>query len=176
MILYSSRATGDPTFLHPDFVNQPVYEFLKNTNKTIVMNTSKWKEKRWGNGWAWNDYNDDYMAERSAMPMYGNVARLRRFKKYRVSPPCFANKLIRDNMQNYDSGSAPVQSEISSNNFLIKGNDSLHDIIEIPFYTEDDTIVLNLLKDTLHKTVFKSLSSNKELKKRNIIPSQQIPC
>ncbi len=160
-------ATGDPTFLHPDFVNQRIFEFLKNTNKTIVVNTSMWQEKRWGNGWAWNDYNDDYMAERSALPMYGNVARFKNsLRNIEVSPPWFANKIIRDNLQNYDSGLAPVQREISSNNFLIKGNDSLHGIVEIPFDTEDDSILLNLLKDTLHKTICKSLSSNKTVKEK----------
>ena len=65
---------GDPTFLHPDYKNQPLYEKLKN-EKTIRWNLTDWKTKHWGNGWAWNDYDATYMAERSPFPVYGNVLR-----------------------------------------------------------------------------------------------------
>lgn len=69
------QATGDPTFLHPDFPSQPVMDFLKARRK-IFYNGSNWREEAWGNGWVWNDYNDDYMPERSPLPVYGNVIRL----------------------------------------------------------------------------------------------------
>jgi serine-type D-Ala-D-Ala carboxypeptidase/endopeptidase (penicillin-binding protein 4) len=151
-------ATGDPAFLHRDFANQRIYEFLKNTNKTIVLNTSMWQEKRWGSGWAWNDYNDDYMAERSVLPMYGNLARFRiSIKSIQVSPSWFSNKIIDDRTQNHDSDLIHVQREISSNNFFIKGRNSLDGAVEIPFYTANDSILLNLLKDTLHKPIYENL-------------------
>ena len=172
-------ATADPTFLHPDFANQRIYELLKNTGKIIILNTSLWQEKRWGSGWAWNDYNDDYMAERSVLPMYGNIARFsNKLKNIQVSPPYFSNKIIRDSTQNQDSNVTSVQREISSNIFFIKGTDSLPNIVEIPFYTADDSILLNLLEDTLHKTVCKNylLNDKKPPMKKNIIPSQLIPC
>ena len=70
------QGTGDPTFLHKDFVNQPVYNWLKNAKKNIyVINNAnnKFKAKPLGKGWAWDDYLEPYMAERSAFPMYGNT-------------------------------------------------------------------------------------------------------
>jgi D-alanyl-D-alanine carboxypeptidase/D-alanyl-D-alanine-endopeptidase (penicillin-binding protein 4) len=154
-------ATADPTFLHPDFPDQRIFKLLKNTGKIIVLNTSLWQEKRWGSGWAWDDYNEDYMAERSAMPMYGNTARFsNKLKSIRVSPPYFSNKIIRDNIQNGDSTPTFVQREISSNIFFIKGTDPLPGSVEIPFYTADDSILLSLLKDTLHKTAYKNYLMN----------------
>lgn len=71
------QPTGDPTLLHPDFKNQPVWDFLsdnasKYKDKTGILDTI-WKEKRWGSGWGWSDYDESYMAERSVMPVYGNV-------------------------------------------------------------------------------------------------------
>ncbi len=64
--------TGDPTFLHPDFKTHPLYNFLKShPNFQVVKNA--WRTDALGYGWAWDDYNDDYMAERSLLPMYGNV-------------------------------------------------------------------------------------------------------
>jgi serine-type D-Ala-D-Ala carboxypeptidase/endopeptidase (penicillin-binding protein 4) len=154
-------ATGDPTFLHRDFANQRIYELLKNTGAVIMLNTSLWQEKRWGSGWAWDDYNDDYMAERSALPMYGNLVRVsNKLKSIQVSPSYFSNKLLHDSIQTRDSTVTSVQREISSNIFFIKGTDSLSNIVEIPFYTEDDSILLKLLKDTLHKTVCRSYLLN----------------
>ena len=65
--------TGDPTLLHPDFTDQPVAGFLKNAHLPIIFSSANWKVEKFGPGWAWDDYNDDYMAERNALPVYGNL-------------------------------------------------------------------------------------------------------
>ena len=68
--------TGDPTLLHPDFKKQPVIEFLQQTKKKIYVTDipeTRWKIEPLGLGWSWNDYNESYMAERNAMPVYGNL-------------------------------------------------------------------------------------------------------
>ncbi len=71
------QPTGDPTFLHPDYKKQPVWNFL-STNATkyreqIAILDTIWKEEKWGSGWSWNDYGAGYMAERNVMPIFGNV-------------------------------------------------------------------------------------------------------
>lgn len=67
--------SGDPTFLHPDFTVHPVFNFLKSVSKNewkgIVLQS--WKSKHLGYGWSWDDYSEDYMVERSGLPVYGNV-------------------------------------------------------------------------------------------------------
>ena len=65
--------SGDPTFLHPAYANQPVINFLKHTRKPLWITDANWQDRPLGRGWAWDDYNDDYMPERSALPVYGNV-------------------------------------------------------------------------------------------------------
>ena len=65
--------TGDPTFLHRDFVVQPVFDFLKNQKKRIYITDSNWKDKELGQGWSWDDYSDEYMVERNSFPVYGNT-------------------------------------------------------------------------------------------------------
>jgi D-alanyl-D-alanine carboxypeptidase/D-alanyl-D-alanine-endopeptidase (penicillin-binding protein 4) len=67
--------TGDPSFLHPDFPNQPVFQFMKKAGRRILISDTNWREQPWGAGWSWDDYNDDYMVERSALPVYGNIIR-----------------------------------------------------------------------------------------------------
>src|SRR5690349_13336683 len=65
--------TGDPSLLHADFKKNPVIDFLQKTKKSVYITDSNWKEEALGNGWAWNDFNDNYMVERSALPVYGNI-------------------------------------------------------------------------------------------------------
>jgi D-alanyl-D-alanine carboxypeptidase/D-alanyl-D-alanine-endopeptidase (penicillin-binding protein 4) len=65
--------SGDPTLLHPAFLKQPVIDLLKKSHKTIYLVNAGWQDNALGRGWAWDDYNDDYMAERSPLPVYGNV-------------------------------------------------------------------------------------------------------
>ena len=153
-------AVGDPTFLGIDFSNQPVYNFLKNTNKQIVLNTSLWHESRWGDGWAWNDYNDDYAAERSAMPMYENVATFSRgLHNVQVLQPYFLNNII---YQRSENNYTSIRRDISSNRFVVTGTEPLKRDVQVPFYTVDDSILISLLEDTLHKHIYRNFSLNTE--------------
>jgi serine-type D-Ala-D-Ala carboxypeptidase/endopeptidase (penicillin-binding protein 4) len=69
------QATGDPTFLHSSFKEQPLLKFLQQPSvKSIYINTA-FQSQSFGRGWAWDDYTEGYMAERDPFPMYGNVAR-----------------------------------------------------------------------------------------------------
>lgn len=65
--------TGDPTFLHPDFPDQPVLEFLQNREEKLYLATGNFQDTHFGPGWAWDDYPYYFQTERSAMPVYGNM-------------------------------------------------------------------------------------------------------
>lgn len=65
--------SGDPTFLLPEFKNQPLLEFFQRNTNDISISLHPWQENPLGSGWSWNDYQETYMAERSIMPVYGNV-------------------------------------------------------------------------------------------------------
>ncbi len=72
------QPAGDPTLLHPDFIDQPVLRFLlSDTSRTYIVNPARWEEQPFGMGWSWDDYQEDYMAERSPLPVYGNVVRIK---------------------------------------------------------------------------------------------------
>lgn len=66
--------TGDPSFLHPDFGDGKVYEFLKNSDKKLFYSDSNFRDRHLGPGWSWSDYNYYYSAEITPLPMYGNTA------------------------------------------------------------------------------------------------------
>ncbi|HEX6181606.1 MAG TPA: D-alanyl-D-alanine carboxypeptidase, partial [Chitinophagaceae bacterium] len=67
--------TGDPTLLHKDYSSQPVFDFLKKQTQPMVLVGDVWNDAALGFGWTWDDYNSSYMAERSPLPVYGNVIR-----------------------------------------------------------------------------------------------------
>lgn len=67
--------SGDPTFLHPSFALQPVMDRMKTIGKNVHLADDNWQDNAMGRGWAWDDYNDDYAAERSPLPIYGNMIR-----------------------------------------------------------------------------------------------------
>jgi len=69
------RGTGDPSLLHPDLPTSAVVDFLKNRKEELMFSTARTDNPAYGPGWSWDDYNDYYQAERSPLPVHGNIAR-----------------------------------------------------------------------------------------------------
>jgi len=88
------EGTGDPTLLHPHFRDSTALHFLKSQDSPISLYLNNFQEKRFGPGWAWGDYPWYYSAERSALPMYGNVVSLYQMDGLQVSPVIFQDKVV----------------------------------------------------------------------------------
>jgi len=67
------KPNGDPTFLHPDFKQQRLFDLIIRTKKKISVEVFDPQFQRFGNGWTWNDFDASYMPERSTRPIYGNL-------------------------------------------------------------------------------------------------------
>lgn len=146
--------SADPTFLHPDFKSQPVYNFLKRFNGKIILNTTLWRDQAWGTGWSWNDYSENYMAERSPMPVYGNVVRFSNSLKGLVVTPRFFHKnIMRDSTQDWNLFPTSVRRDIANNNFFVEGKSTRPNVVSAPFYTHNGEIIFKLLEDTLHTSI-----------------------
>ncbi len=147
------KPTGDPTLLHPDFPNQPVISFLLRQTKPLLYEAPAWKENPYGAGWSWDDYNDDYMPERSAMPVYGNVLSvLGRSNALKVSPPLLKAALPPGNPADSLLFVSAVKRSYTSNNFKLTFKGATEKLLQVPFITSD-SLVLKLLADTLHKSI-----------------------
>lgn len=163
--------TGDPSFLHPDFKNQPVFEFLKkaeNISYSLEGVISDFTPL--GNGWAWNDYLGDYSAERSEMPIYGNVARFyMQADTVAVSPSVFYNDaikwnngILRNGVKSYFTIVRPFENNsfhALSSSFVYRSKTKFRSQ-SVPFKTFSDfttlfkdRILIKLLEDTLHKKI-----------------------
>jgi serine-type D-Ala-D-Ala carboxypeptidase/endopeptidase (penicillin-binding protein 4) len=167
------RGIGDPTFLHPDFEAwQAARHLLYRPALPLLYIHRRFKTDRFGKGWAWDDYNEEYQAERSAMPIYGNCIQVvgQPNGKYHVEPTFFYDFVRRSGQT--ESIDEMKRSE-ASNFWLI---DSLTDqkVQVLPFRTsshcpppvesfqndrsEDfagfpSTLLSKLLSDTLKRPV-----------------------
>jgi len=153
--------SGDPTFLHKDYLQQPGVSFLQESQKKIYISNKNWKDEGLGFGWSWDDYNDDYMAERSPMPVYGNVVRwvqerdtntldIQNSVSFYSVPE--VNWKVRFNPEG--GRSFGVLRSRDDNFFLITEGKEVSKSIEVPFLTEGLTSTLELLPDTLGKEVY----------------------
>ena len=158
------QPAGDPSLLHPDYKNQPVINFLQQTNKNIYIINNNWKENAWGTGWSWDDYNDDYMAERSALPVYGNTLKfvqtqtVEKIEELSNKPQTtiYTEPEITWKLNfNSDTGSRNffVKRNINENIFTITEGKEKYKEVFIPFVTNGILSALELLKDTIGKEI-----------------------
>lgn len=151
--------TGDPTFLHSDFKMQPVYDFLKG--KHVFFHGDMRAQNKFsplGDGWAWNDYEDYYMPERSAFPIYGNCAKFYiQDDTLAVVPNAFYNNdliYFSKRLKNGDRPMFKIKRSLEENFFGISGSESAFSHQYVPFKITSGldprgVMYLKLLEDTL---------------------------
>ncbi|TAH18032.1 MAG: hypothetical protein EAZ08_12590 [Cytophagales bacterium] len=144
--------TGNPTFLHAEFGNPTVMDFLKNRKEKIYFSDANWKDLHFGDGWSWDDYNEYYSVEKSIFPIYGNYVTFSTHteKQIEVSPSFFRTNLKEDSKM---GDGLLVQRKIRENDFTysLKKTEKPQSQ-EVPFVTSAD-LTAHLLTDTLKKEV-----------------------
>lgn len=152
--------TGDPTLLHRDFKTQPLIERLKRESKPIYITNENWEDEALGSGWSWNDYDQYYMAERSPLPVYGNVLEWVQETTDSTKPPfIYANPEINWDVEFSDSNVKifSVKRDIGRNAFtLYQGTEKRRISSTIPFVTNGTRAAIELLRDTIGGIIFLS--------------------
>ncbi len=129
---------GDPTLLDREYNNQPVINFLQNTNKAIWATETNWKDNGLGSGWSWSDYSEDYLPERSALPIFGNLVT---FSGQKKNISFFPKDAVADsNFLIYSKNSATgfidrVKRDYHNNHFILTINGNALKEIKVPFIT-----------------------------------------
>lgn len=156
------KPSGDPTFMHPDFAAQPLLQLLQGKEKNIAINYSG-NIPALGAGWAWDDFDQDYVAERAMLPMYGNLVWISKQslqtngynssilkealkpigqQNLYIQPAYFSNKITFDTAAIY-------QRKKEENVFFIKDSS----FNTIPFISNDGNTQVAILKQLLGKNV-----------------------
>lgn len=86
------QGTGDPSFLHNYFKDSTALKMAKKYAKVNLI-VDNIKDKRYGAGWAWEDFDSYYSAERSAFPIYGNVVTVQNEDSIVVQPNYYQQKM-----------------------------------------------------------------------------------
>jgi D-alanyl-D-alanine carboxypeptidase/D-alanyl-D-alanine-endopeptidase (penicillin-binding protein 4) len=102
-----------------------------------------------GDGWAWNDYAEDYQPERSRMPIYGNVVHFYdNGKSLQIKPFSFSKN---QDIQ-YEAVKAKQWSrKKSTNDFFVTTQKNNAKYFQVPFVTDPEKDI-QLLNDSLHIT------------------------
>ena len=141
------KGMADPSFLHSDYINNPVFDFLKKYKNIQIINPAF--DQYLGAGWGWGDYLEDYMAQRSAFPFHGNTVMVDWVNEHTLSflPFYFQKKsVINGNLlKGYDA-----YRPWDTNDFAFKDGGTKHS--EIPFRPDEATLQI-LLQDTLKNNV-----------------------
>lgn len=142
------KPTGDATFLHKDFKFQPVIDLIKNNKGPILIINNKLASNKLGKGWAWDDVSEDYMAQRSALPIYGNTAQIQLEKKGTAIDCSFSTAIpfatITESPYSYDKSF--ISRNFENNHFEYYLTPDLSTFSkEIPFETYGIQTAVNIL-------------------------------
>ena len=140
-------STGYPFIAHPKYDDKDLETFIKSFNH-IVYHKPNIDLTKYGPAWAWDDFKYYFQAERSEMPIYGNVIQIvKEFNdSIKVTPDIFQvvnnlkqkEKVYRDHQEN----------NFSINPSLIRAGDTIY----YPFVTSRK-ITMNLLESFFETSI-----------------------
>lgn len=140
---FNIRSAGDPTFLHPDFIKQPAFEFLKH-QKDIFLDPGL-HGGGFRDGWTFDDYMEPFTPCANSFPVYANLITVKWIAKdsVEVLPKCFDR--LSTKLGTFNEG-FDVFKDIYNNRLVISnGNTKTQKLPFSPF----SNYITDLLLDTL---------------------------
>ena len=156
--------TGYPLLSHPKYRDEDLEKFIKEF-KHIVYHNPKIDLNKYGPGWAWDDYNSYYQAERSEMPIYGNVVQIIKNSNGEIEVTPNIYKIIFDFEQKNKILRSEKENKFFINPSLIKPGDTIYS----PFITSRKNTIILLENSLGNKVEF----NKDELKDYNTLNSTQ---
>ena len=158
----SISPTGYPLLSHPKYQNKELEKFVDSFNH-VEYNLSNTDLIKYGPAWAWDDLSYYFQAERSPMPIFGNVVQI--IKKETgdliLTPNNF--KINFDYNQKEKINRALDENVFTVNPSLIK----LGDTIYHPFISSNK-VTVDLLRNSLNTSVSQSINKLDNYKVLNI--------
>lgn len=146
--------TGDPSFMHKEYPESKVLDFLKESEEQLVYVPPMQPIEHFGPGWSWDDYNWYYSVERGAMPIYGNYVHFT-FKPGKsvpeIVPEYFENSVQRDSTLSGTSSKA--RRNRLTNDFVFQQKPENEKEQQVVPFIYSPELLVKLLSDTLNKPV-----------------------
>ncbi|MBI1770235.1 MAG: D-alanyl-D-alanine carboxypeptidase [Bacteroidetes bacterium] len=146
------QGMGDPSFFYKNvFDNERAFRFLKEHQGKLFFSSDNFQTQSFGAGWAWDDYNDYYSAERSPFPVYGNLISIRKYVEEVLifRPALFEYDFVKSDAEH---PAEEIIRDYNSNRLVYFNGKKKSKEWTIPFLSSD-SLTLRLLSDTLHREV-----------------------
>lgn len=126
--------SGDPSWqYHKLNGNTRIDQFLNRFNE-IHLSHSNWKDNAFGYGWQWDDYFYAYSAERSPLPIFGNLAIFtNQQKRPQAQVPVFSPMI-----KHYDKATWRMERDFHNNIFYYNPETYNQTRAELPFITSPE--------------------------------------
>ena len=143
--------TGDPSLLNPELPASKVLEFLYGIEKKLYFSSANYKDQHFGPGWAWDDYMYTFSAEKSPMPIYGNMVSVKADKgKLSIDQPYFKRYFwLGDTI----AGAPSIIRDLNSNDIYYFPSSSARSLSDRVPFQYSDWLFTQALADTLNRTV-----------------------
>jgi len=157
--------TGYPLTAHPKYIDKDLEKFIK-PYKHILYHKPKIDLTKYGPAWAWDDFNYYFQAERSEMPIYGNVIQVVKKNNGEIETIPDDFKINFD----FEQKEKIYREEIDNNFFINPSLIELGDTLYSPFITSRKSTI-SFLKNFLNASV---QFNQQELSDYNTLNSSQV--
>lgn len=143
--------SGDPSWKYKNFI-QPDFQKILGNHSVIQFSDANQVSPAFGYGWQWDDYYYDYSAERSSLPIYGNLVQVQKVGSLpEISPSYFKNMIF--------TTSKPVKElerDVHSNRFYYNPATFLGREEFIPFRSTPEDFIQLAEAETDKKWIYTS--------------------
>nr|WP_262495022.1 D-alanyl-D-alanine carboxypeptidase [Algoriphagus boritolerans] len=145
--------SGDPSWKYKKFT-QPDFQKLLSPYSVVQFSDANQVSPGFGYGWQWDDYYYDYSAERSSLPIFGNLVEVRKVGNQPTVFPLLFQSAIR--MTNRPI--KELERDFHSNTFAYNPATFLGREKYIPFLTQPDLLVQLAAEETGKKWIYSAES------------------
>ncbi|HSF53294.1 MAG TPA: D-alanyl-D-alanine carboxypeptidase [Algoriphagus sp.] len=149
--------SGDPSWKYKEF-QQPDFQKLLAPYSVVQFSDANQVSPGFGYGWQWDDYYYDYSAERSSLPIYGNLVEVRKVGNQPTVFPLLFQSAIRMTTKPIKE----LERDFHSNTFAYNPATFLGREKYIPFLTQPDLLVQLASEETGKKWIYSDESLPKD--------------
>jgi serine-type D-Ala-D-Ala carboxypeptidase/endopeptidase (penicillin-binding protein 4) len=141
--------SGDPSWKFKNF-KQPDFQKLLAPYSVVQFSDANQVSPGFGYGWQWDDYYYDYSAERSSLPIYGNLVEVRKVGNQPTVFPLLFQSAIRMTTKPIKE----LERDFHSNTFSYNPATFLGREKYIPFLTLPDLLVKIAAEETEKRWIY----------------------
>ena len=137
--------SGDPSWKYKTLY-QPDFQAFLAPYEHVIFSDANMMSPAFGYGWQWDDYYYNYSAERTSLPIYGNLVQVKKVGNApTVFPPSFQPAVFPTNRSIRE-----LERDFHSNKFYYNPNNFRAREEFIPFITSPD-LFIKLAADVINK-------------------------